>query len=142
MLIWFFTSVDSVRLAWEAVREEQGVPGHQLVAGSVGPYGACLHDGSEYTGDYMKGDNAVTCQQLRDWHRDRIQALQDGGVSFIAAETIPVIEEAVAVLDTVEEVGLLPVWVTFTLTDEHHLAGGQAVSEAIKAVKNHQLARF
>ena len=24
-----------------------------LIAGSVGPYGACLHDGSEYTGDYV-----------------------------------------------------------------------------------------
>ena len=24
-----------------------------LVAGSVGPYGACLHDGSEYRGDYI-----------------------------------------------------------------------------------------
>lgn len=23
------------------------------VAGSVGPYGACLHDGSEYTGKYI-----------------------------------------------------------------------------------------
>ena len=27
--------------------------GLPLVAGSVGPYGACLHDGSEYTGDYV-----------------------------------------------------------------------------------------
>ena len=24
-----------------------------LVAGSVGPYGACQHDGSEYTGKYV-----------------------------------------------------------------------------------------
>ena len=25
-----------------------------LVAGSVGPYGACQHDGSEYTGKYVE----------------------------------------------------------------------------------------
>jgi len=24
-----------------------------MVAGSVGPYGACQHDGSEYTGNYV-----------------------------------------------------------------------------------------
>ena len=38
--------VDSVGLAWRAVQEEGGVRGHTLVGGSVGPYGACLHDGS------------------------------------------------------------------------------------------------
>ena len=26
---------------------------YPLIAGSVGPYGACLHDGSEYTGNYI-----------------------------------------------------------------------------------------
>ena len=40
---------ESARLAWRAVREEGKVPGRVLVAGSLGPYGACLHDGSEYT---------------------------------------------------------------------------------------------
>ena len=40
---------ESARLAWQAVREEGKVPGRVLVAGSLGPYGACLHDGSEYT---------------------------------------------------------------------------------------------
>ena len=30
------------------------VPGHVLVAGSIGPYGACLGDGSEYTGAYLQ----------------------------------------------------------------------------------------
>lgn len=38
-----------------------------LVAGSVGPYGACQHDGSEYTGKYV--DNMtiqVGKQDLKD----------------------------------------------------------------------------
>ena len=30
-----------------------GCPRKMLVAGSVGPYGACQHDGSEYTGKYV-----------------------------------------------------------------------------------------
>ena len=41
-------------------------------------------------GAYLLGEAGLDQQQLRDWHRDRVQALQDGGVSFIAIETIPV----------------------------------------------------
>ena len=67
--------------------------------------------------------------------------LQDGGVSFIAIETIPMYREALAIMDTVMEAGLLPVWVSFTLKDEAHLAGGETIKEAVIAVKKHQLAR-
>ena len=62
-------------------------------------------------------------------------------MSFIAIETIPVYCEALAVMDTVMEAGLLPVWVSFTLKDEAHLAGGETIKQAVAAVKNHQLAR-
>lgn len=39
----------------EAVCPQERAEGDRevLIAGSVGPYGACLHDGSEYTGDYV-----------------------------------------------------------------------------------------
>ena len=72
--------VSSVELAWSAVHQTGGVPGHTLVGGSVGPYGACLHDGSEYTGSYLRGVNAVRSDQLVEWHKDRVEALQEGGV--------------------------------------------------------------
>ena len=72
--------VSSAELAWRAVHETGGGPGHNLVGGSVGPYGACLHDGSEYTGSYLKGENAVRREELMEWHRDRVEALQEGGV--------------------------------------------------------------
>ena len=62
-------------------------------------------------------------------------------MSFIAIETIPVYREALAVMDTVMEAGLLPVWVSFTLKDDDHLAGGETIKQAVAAVKNHQLAR-
>ena len=32
----------------------QGGKLQALIAGSVGPYGACQHDGSEYTGSYVE----------------------------------------------------------------------------------------
>ena len=133
--------VDSARLAWRAVHETGGVPGHTLVGGSVGPYGACLHDGSEYTGSYLQGERPVSVEELHSWHQDRVQALQEGGVSFLALETFPVSLEVVAVMDCVAEAGLLPVWVTFTLKDDQHLAGGETIAQAVRAVTSHRLAR-
>ena len=53
--------MNSARLAWAAVEDTGGVRGHSLVGGSVGPYGACLHDGSEYTGAYLRGEVRI-CQ--------------------------------------------------------------------------------
>ena len=49
-------------------RSNTGCPRKMLVAGSVGPYGACQHDGSEYTGKYV--DN-MTIQVLV---KERIQS--------------------------------------------------------------------
>jgi homocysteine S-methyltransferase len=49
-----------------AARARDEVRPAGLVAGSVGPYGASLADGSEYTGDYGLGDHAETV-----WPRSR-----------------------------------------------------------------------
>ncbi len=65
------------------IDEDEGLP---LIAGSVGPYGACLHDMSEYTGDYV---DQVTEKELMEWHRPRIAALLEAGADILAIETIP-----------------------------------------------------
>ena len=54
-------------------RDEAGDRRDLLVAGSVGPYGAMLADGSEYRGDYDPGTAA-----LRDFHAPAIEALARG----------------------------------------------------------------
>lgn len=59
-----------------------------LVAGSVGPFGAYLSDGSEYRGDYTR-----TTDEFKDFHRPRIQALIEAGVDLLALETMPNISE-------------------------------------------------
>ncbi|KAF4521562.1 hypothetical protein B566_EDAN001282 [Ephemera danica] len=66
-----------------------------LLVGSVGPYGAALHDGSEYTGSYASG---MSEEQLMAWHRPRIRALNEAGIRLLAVETIPALVEARAVL--------------------------------------------
>jgi homocysteine S-methyltransferase len=64
-----------------------------LVAGSVGPYGACLDNGEEFTGNYDLSD-----QEFMDWHRPRILALVKAGVDLLACETNPSLKEVKAIL--------------------------------------------
>lgn len=98
----------SVRLAQQA-RDEVNPDG--LIAGSLGPYGASLGDGSEYTGNYHLGRDSQTRKQLREFHRPRIAALLDAGVDLIAAETIPLVAEVEALA---EELVGVPAWVSLT----------------------------
>ena len=57
-----------------------------IVAGSVGPYGACCHDGSEYHGNYV---DHMTTEELIEWHRPRVRELLSSGADILACETIP-----------------------------------------------------
>lgn len=111
----------SVRLADEARREhleENPGAGPLLIAGSVGPYGAYLADGSEYRGDYDLGKTG-----FMDFHRPRIAALVDAGVDFLACETLPSLPEAEALLDLLEEFDV-EAWLSFTLRDGGHISDG------------------
>ena len=97
-----------------------------LVAGAVGPYGAYLADGSEYTGRYHLTDDAY-----REFHRVRLDALKAARADLIAVETQPKLEE-VAVLLKMLEARELSAWVTFTLADEGHLPDGTLVEDAAR----------
>lgn len=118
----------SVTLAREARDAyEQNHPNRPLlVAGAVGPYGAYLADGSEYTGRYHLTDDGY-----REFHRVRLDALKAAGADLIAVETQPKLEE-VAVLLKMLETRELSAWVTFTLADEGHLPDGTLVEDAAR----------
>ena len=103
-----------------------------LVAGSVGPYGAALADGSEYRGNY-----GVSRQALADFHGPRLEALVAAGPDLLAIETIPSPEEAVLVLELLEAWPEVQTWVTFTCRDGSRVSEGQPVAEAIAAVADH-----
>lgn len=81
------------------------------IAGSVGSYGACLHDGSEYRGDYVK---KVPLELIKTWHRPRISALVEAGVDFLAFETIPALAEAEVLVELLKEFPNQKAWVSFT----------------------------
>ncbi|MGH7562655.1 MAG: homocysteine S-methyltransferase [Gemmatimonadales bacterium] len=103
-----------------------------LVAGSVGPYGAALADGSEYRGSY-----GVSRQALADFHGPRLEALVAAGPDLLAIETIPSPDEAVVVLELLREWPAIEAWVSFTSRDAGHVSEGQPAAEAIAAVAGH-----
>jgi len=95
-----------------------------LVAASVGPYGAILADGSEYTGVYDKGSAA-----LEEFHRARLQQLDASDVDLLACETIPSIDEALALARLLTTV-TTPAWVTFCCRNGEQLSDGTALEDA------------
>lgn len=80
------------------------------MAGSVGPYGAFLHDGSEYTGNYK---DSISSSILNEWHKPRISALIEGGIDLLAFETIPCEKEAVVLLSILKEFPNMKAWLSF-----------------------------
>ena len=100
-----------------------------LVAASVGPYGAILHDGSEYTGRY-----GVSRDRLVDFHGERLAVLAEAGPDLFAIETIPDLDEVEALAEVLGDFAALPAWLTLSCSDGEHTAAGQAVDEVVALV--------
>lgn len=117
----------SVRLAASA-RDDADAGRVRLVAGSVGPYGAVLADGSEYTGDYE-----LSREEFIAFHRPRAAALVGAGADLLAFETLPKLTEALALADLAEELGA-PAWFSFSLRDAEHISDGTPLAEVARAL--------
>ena len=113
----------SIELAREAAS------GDQVVAASVGPYGAMLGNGAEYTGDYDKDED-----ELVEFHVPRIEALAEAGPDVFAVETIPSFVEAGALVRALERVPEIPAWVSFSCRDGGHVCDGTPIASAVEVV--------
>lgn len=102
-----------------------------LVAASVGPYGAALGDGSEYTGDYGVSDEA-----LRDFHQQRLAWLDASGADVLACETIPSMQEA-RVLHALLADCATPSWVSFSCRDGQHISDGTPIEQCAVLFAGH-----
>jgi homocysteine S-methyltransferase len=91
--------------------------GAPQVAASIGPYGAVLADGSEYTGRY-----GLTVAELRSFHRSRLQVLAAAGPDLLAVETIPSLPEVEAICAELAGVDV-PAWVSLSCTVDTTAAG-------------------
>jgi homocysteine S-methyltransferase len=101
----------SVELAMQA-RSEAGRDGDAWVAASVGPYGAMLADGSEYSGGYA-GPGGLRVAELRAFHRPRLELLARSGADVLACETVPCAAEAEALLLELADLAV-PAWLSLT----------------------------
>jgi len=91
-----------------------------LVAASIGPYGACLADGSEYHGNYGLNKKA-----LIDFHRPRMTELAHSDADLLAFETIPSKLEAEALIELLAEFPQRKAWLSFSCKDERHVCHGE-----------------
>jgi homocysteine S-methyltransferase len=121
-------SVELARSARSRALQARPAPERDLlVAASVGPYGAVLHDGSEYRGDYGLDVNALV-----DFHRRRFTVLADAGADLLACETIPSRIEATALTRLLAERPDARAWITFTCRDGRHTSAGDSIAECAR----------
>ncbi|MCS6982240.1 MAG: homocysteine S-methyltransferase [Flavobacteriales bacterium] len=103
-----------------------------LVAASIGPYGAFLHDGSEYRGNY-----GLSAKALKEFHRPRMAALLAAAPDLLACETIPCLEEACTLTELLEEFPGAVAYMSFSARDGGHTAQGEPIAQAVAAVASH-----
>jgi homocysteine S-methyltransferase len=94
------------------------------IAASLGPYGAALHNGAEYHGNYQ-----CSHSDLVAFHRQRIEVLSSAPLAqspdLIAFETLPSLAEAQAIAEALSAWPACAAWFTFTCTDAQNVAHGE-----------------
>jgi homocysteine S-methyltransferase len=127
-------SVELAGMARDRFRAERATAGAPdpdplFVAASIGPYAAMLADGSEYRGRY-----GLTVDELVAFHRERLVVLAATGADALAVETIPELEEAMAIVRLLDETPAARAWVSFSCADGGHLRSGVPIEAAVEAV--------
>ena len=116
----------SVELARRAVAE---FPARRvLVAGSLGPYGAALHNGGEYHGNYD-----CSYDDLVRFHRERIEIFAQAASSqrpdLLAFETFPSLDEVRAAGEAMSHWPELKAWFSFSCRDDKRVSHGERVAD-------------
>lgn len=113
------SSVDIAKQArdkfWDNYKSETTQRQKPYVAASVGPYGAFLAQGEEYTGNYGE---KTTYQDLRAFHDSRLRALISAAPDIVAFETMPNFLEIKVlrdIIDSVDNTNCLPFWISFSV---------------------------
>ena len=125
-------SIDLARIARDQFLEQNPDCGYQpLIAASIGPYGAFLADGSEYSGSYGVDD-----QTLLEFHRQRILWLDAAGADVLACETIPGLQEARVLGQLLERVNT-SAWLSFSCQNGTLLNDGKSLRQAVALFERH-----
>eukprot|EP01080_Neovahlkampfia_damariscottae_P002012 gene2012-1519_t len=104
-----------------------------LVAASFGPYGACLGDGSEFTGNYIDEENME--EKLTKNFKFRIECLLKQKPDLFAFETFPSLKEVKILLKVIQEnFPKIRGWISFSCKDEKHTNYGELYEECVRYV--------
>ena len=102
-----------------------------IIAASLGPYGAALADGSEY-----RGYNGVSIDELITFHHDRLLLMLNTNADILAFETIPCLDEAIAIKQLLQQHSSKKAWVSFSCKDGMHLCSGELFEDAVKLLSD------
>ena len=124
----------AVKIAQKARDDYENKTGkHNYIAGTIGPYGAYLANGSEYIGDYE-----LSVEEYQQFHLPRIEELVNAEVDILAIETQPKLDEVLAILELLKEkYPQQKVYVSYTLSDDDTISDGTPLPRAIHALEDY-----
>ena len=124
----------AVKIAQKARDDYENRTGkHNYIAGTIGPYGAYLANGSEYRGDYE-----LSVEEYQQFHLPRIEELVNAGVDILAIETQPKLDEVLAILELLKEkYPQQKVYVSYTLSDDDTISDGTPLPRAIHVLEDY-----
>ncbi|HFI0704309.1 TPA: homocysteine S-methyltransferase [Streptococcus suis] len=119
---------------WADLSEaEKGQRIYPLISGDVGPYAAYLANGSEYTGDYGN----ISLEELKAFHRRRMELLLEQGAELLALETIPNFLETQALVELLtEDFPEVEAYISFTSQDGQSISDGTAIEKIAELVNS------
>ena len=114
-----------------------------MIVGSIGPFGAYLADGAEFTGHYPE----ITNEEMKAFHSDRLDYLYNSPlVDLIGFETIPSFEEVKSILemmktklDEAKKAGkpYKPYYLALSCSPEMVLADGSLLHKVLEYINGH-----
>jgi|TARA_B110000881_G_C18561313_1_gene510027 homocysteine S-methyltransferase len=102
-----------------------------LIAASIGSYGSYLSDGSEYKGNYDVNDKIIF-----DFHKSKIQILENSNADVLAFEAIPSYRET-KIISKILEDSKKKSWISFTCKNDLEISDGTLLAQCCKYLKNH-----
>lgn len=123
---------DSIKEFWEKL-ENKKKREKPLVAASIGPYGAYLANGAEYTGIY-----GIENEELKNFHKRRVELIAKMTPDIFAVETIPSFHEAKILCEILKEYKNIPSWISFSAKNGTHINGGESIKECAKYLQTQE----
>ncbi len=119
-------SIEAREIFWAKLENRVGRL-YPLIAASIGPYGAYLADGSEYSGNY-----GLPGETIKDFHASRMEILATSQADLLAFETIPCLQEAAVLIELLEHFPEKMAWLSFSCKNGQQISSDEPFSAAVE----------